>query len=134
MAVTKVSNSCLLIELGLICNSMTVPLCFQSCEDHSLLNSYNGGLWKNIYRSTIELWQSCDQLSAKTQKEPTVIFQKQKFQNKPKLLFQFRDVPKSKQPERVWLIREIRLVSRNQLFTRIVFLRKNKCLPLLGIK
>ena len=32
-------------------NSMTAPLSLKSCEDHSLLKSYNGGLWKNNYRS-----------------------------------------------------------------------------------
>ena len=46
-----VSHICLLVELGPICNSMAASLCLKSCEDHSLLNSYNGGLWKNIYRS-----------------------------------------------------------------------------------
>ena len=44
-------HSCLLIELSpIICNYMTSSLCFQSCEDHSLLKSYNGSL-KNSYRS-----------------------------------------------------------------------------------
>ena len=43
-----VSHICLLVELGLICNSMAAPLCLKSCEDHSLLKSYNGGLWKII--------------------------------------------------------------------------------------
>ena len=46
-----VSHICLLVELGPICNSMAASLCWKSCEDHSLLKSYNGGLWKNIYRS-----------------------------------------------------------------------------------
>ena len=46
-----VSHICLLVELGPICNSMAVPLIFKSSEDHSLLKSYNGGLWKNNYRS-----------------------------------------------------------------------------------
>ena len=46
-----VSHICLLVELGPICNSMAASLCLKSCEDHSLLKSYNGGLWKNIYRS-----------------------------------------------------------------------------------
>ena len=41
----------LLIELGPICNSMAASLWLKSCEDHSLLKSYNGGLWKNNYRS-----------------------------------------------------------------------------------
>ena len=50
-SVTRVSHSCLLIELGPICNSMAVSLCFKSCEDHKVLKSYNGGLWTNIYRS-----------------------------------------------------------------------------------
>ena len=51
MAVTRVSHSCFLIELGLICNSIAASLCLKSCEDHSLLKSYNGGLLKNNYRS-----------------------------------------------------------------------------------
>ena len=51
MAVTRVSHSCLLIELGAICNSMAASLWLKSCEDHSLLKSYNGGIWKNNYRS-----------------------------------------------------------------------------------
>ena len=51
MAVTRVSHSCFLIELGPICNSMAASLWLKSCEDHSLLKSYNGGLWKNNYRS-----------------------------------------------------------------------------------
>ena len=44
---------CLLVELhvGPICNSIAASLCLKSCEDHSLLKSYNGGLWKNNYRS-----------------------------------------------------------------------------------
>ena len=46
-----VSHICLLVELGPICNSMAASLCLKSCEDHSLLKGYNGGLWKNIYRS-----------------------------------------------------------------------------------
>ena len=46
-----VSHICLLVELGPICNSMAASLCLKSCEDHSLLKSYNGGLWKNNYRS-----------------------------------------------------------------------------------
>ena len=46
-----VSHVCLLVELGPISNSMAASLCLKSCEDHSLLKSYNGGLWKNIYRS-----------------------------------------------------------------------------------
>ena len=50
MAVTRVPYSCLYIGLGPICNSMGASLCFKSCEDHSLLKSYNGGLWKNSYR------------------------------------------------------------------------------------
>ena len=45
------SHSFLLKELGPICNFMAASLCFKSCEDHSLLKSYNGGLWKNNYRS-----------------------------------------------------------------------------------
>ena len=27
---------------------MAASLCFKSCEDHSLLKSYNGGLWKTF--------------------------------------------------------------------------------------
>ena len=46
-----VSHICLLVELGPICNSMAASLCLKSCEDHSLLKSYNGGPWKNIYMS-----------------------------------------------------------------------------------
>ena len=51
MVVTGVSHSYLLIELGPICNSMAASLGLKSCEDHSLLKSYNGDLWKNNYRS-----------------------------------------------------------------------------------
>ena len=43
-----VSHNCLLVELGPICNSMAASLCLMSCEDHSLLIIYNGGLWKTI--------------------------------------------------------------------------------------
>ena len=43
-----VSHICLLVELGPICNSMAASLCLKSCEDHSLLKSYNGGLWKTF--------------------------------------------------------------------------------------
>ena len=46
MAVTWVSHICLFVELGPICNSMAASLCLKSCEDHSLLKSYDGGLWK----------------------------------------------------------------------------------------
>ena len=46
-----VSHSCLFVELGPICNSMAASLCLKSFEDHSLLKSYNGGQWKNNYRS-----------------------------------------------------------------------------------
>ena len=61
MAVTRVSHSCFLIELGPICNSMAASLWLKSCEDHSLLKSYNGGLWKNNYRSgpTTRVWVRC---------------------------------------------------------------------------
>ena len=51
MVITMVSHICLLVELGPICNSMAASLCLNSCEDHSLLKIYNGGLWKNNYRS-----------------------------------------------------------------------------------
>ena len=51
MVVTRASHSCLLIELCLICNSMAASLWFKSFVDHRLLKSYNGGLWKNNYRS-----------------------------------------------------------------------------------
>ena len=44
MQVTRVSHSCLLIELGPICNSMAASFRLKSCEDHSLLKSYKGGL------------------------------------------------------------------------------------------
>ena len=37
-----VSHICLLVELGPICNSMAASLSLKSCEDHSLLKSYNG--------------------------------------------------------------------------------------------
>ena len=40
-----VSGSCLLIGQGPICNSMLTSLCFKSCEDQSLLKTYNGGLY-----------------------------------------------------------------------------------------
>ena len=43
-----VSHICLLIELGPICNSVAASLCLKSYEDHSLLKSYNGGLWKTF--------------------------------------------------------------------------------------
>ena len=46
-----VSHICLLVELGPICNSTTASLYLKSCEDHSLLKSYNGGIWKYNYRS-----------------------------------------------------------------------------------
>ena len=47
-----VSHICLLVELGPICNFIAASLCLRSCEDHSLIKSYNGGLWKkNNYRS-----------------------------------------------------------------------------------
>ena len=46
-----VSHICLLVEVGQICNSMAVSLCLKSCEEHRLLKSYNGDLWKNNYRS-----------------------------------------------------------------------------------
>ena len=46
-----VCHICLLVELGSICNSMAAALGLKRCEDHSLLKSYNGGLWKNNYRS-----------------------------------------------------------------------------------
>ena len=32
-------------ELGPICNSMAAPFGYKSCEDHSLLKSYIGGIW-----------------------------------------------------------------------------------------
>ena len=51
MAVTRVSHACLLIELGSNCMSTATSLWFKSCADNSLLKSYHGGLWKNIYRS-----------------------------------------------------------------------------------
>ena len=56
MVVTMVSHICLLVELGPICNSTAASLCLKSCVDHSLLKSYNGGLWKNIYRSGPSTW------------------------------------------------------------------------------
>ena len=48
IAVTRVSHSCLEIDLGPICDSIAASLCFKSCEDHSLLKCYNGGLWKTV--------------------------------------------------------------------------------------
>ena len=48
MAITEVSHSCLLIELGPICNSMAASLLFNSLEDHILVKSCNGGLWKTF--------------------------------------------------------------------------------------
>ena len=48
MAVTRLSHSRLLIEMDQICNSMAASLWFKSCEDHSLLKRYNGGIWKTI--------------------------------------------------------------------------------------
>ena len=51
MVVNMVFHICLLIELGPICNPNAASLCLKSCEDHSLLKSYNGGLWKNNHRS-----------------------------------------------------------------------------------
>ena len=47
-----VSHICFLVELGPICNSMTVLLCLKNCEDDNLLKSYNGSLWKNNYQTT----------------------------------------------------------------------------------
>ena len=47
-----VSHICLFVELGPICNSITVLLCLKSCEDHIFLKSYNGGLLKNNYQTT----------------------------------------------------------------------------------
>ena len=46
-----VTHICLLVEPGPICNSIAASLCLKSCEDHSLLKSYNGGIWKDMYRS-----------------------------------------------------------------------------------
>ena len=38
--------------VGPICNSMAASsLCFKSCEEHSVLKTYNGGLWENIHMS-----------------------------------------------------------------------------------
>ena len=58
-----VSHICLLVELGPICNSTAASLCLKSCVDHSLLKSYNEGLWKNIYRSgpikDMSSWWQC---------------------------------------------------------------------------
>ena len=48
-----VSHSCLLVELGPICNSMATSLCFKSCEDHSfILKSYNG----EVYERQLQVW------------------------------------------------------------------------------
>ena len=57
-----VSHICLLVELGPICNSTAASLCLKSCVDHSSLKSYNGGLWKNIYRSG-PYWLFCLSIS-----------------------------------------------------------------------
>ena len=46
-----VSYICLLVELGPICNSMAASLCLKSCEDHSLLKSYNGAIME-VYGKT----------------------------------------------------------------------------------
>ena len=51
MVVTMVSHICLFAELGPICNSMAALLYLKSFWDHRLLKSYDGGLWKNTYRS-----------------------------------------------------------------------------------
>ena len=49
MVVTGVSHSCILIELGPICNRMSASLLLKSFEDHNLLKSYyNRGIWKTI--------------------------------------------------------------------------------------
>ena len=60
MVVTGVYHSCLLIELGPICNSMAAFLWSKCCEDHSLLQSYNGGHGKTIKDlSPKEEYQAC---------------------------------------------------------------------------
>ena len=51
MVITMVFHNSLLVELGPICNSIAALLCLKSCEDHSLLKSYNRGPWKNDYSS-----------------------------------------------------------------------------------
>ena len=38
----------LLVELGPICISMAASFCLKSCDDHSLLKSYIGGLCKTF--------------------------------------------------------------------------------------
>ena len=43
--------SFLFIDWTTICISLAASLWLKSCEDHSLLKSYTGGLWKNNYRS-----------------------------------------------------------------------------------
>ena len=48
MAVSSVSHSCLMIDLGPISNSMPASLCFKSYENHSVLKSYYGGIWKTF--------------------------------------------------------------------------------------
>ena len=52
MAGTRVSHSCLLIELGPNCNSMAASMCFKSCEDHSLLKSYI----MQVYGKHLQVW------------------------------------------------------------------------------
>ena len=47
------------LKLGSICISMAASLCLKSCEDHSLLKSYNGGIWKNNNKSVHYWIQSC---------------------------------------------------------------------------
>ena len=69
MVVTRVFRSCLLIELGPICISMIASLWLKSCEDHSLLKSYNGGLWKNNYRSV-----SSRQCTSNCRKQSTLVY------------------------------------------------------------
>ena len=46
-----ISHICLLVDIDPICNSMASSLFLKNCVDHSLLKSYNGGLWKNNDRS-----------------------------------------------------------------------------------
>ena len=55
-----VSHICLSVELGPNCNSMVASLCLKRWEYNSLLRNYNGGLWKNNYRSGFSTDNVCN--------------------------------------------------------------------------
>ena len=63
-----VYHICLFVEQGPICNSMAASLCLKSCGDHSFLKSYNGGLWRNNYRSG-----PCGSLISSRQEYPNLL-------------------------------------------------------------